>query len=406
MGTLLLILIYITFISLGLPDSLLGSSWSVMRHDIGTDLAAAGIISMTINGGTVVSSFFSDRLVRWLNTGIITIISVAATAGALLGFALAPSFGWLVAMAVPLGLGAGAVDAVLNNYVAIHYKPRHMSWLHCFWGIGAMCGPLIMSWFIQQDSNWRGGYLTVSIIQCCLVASLFVCLFILYKQKKSGMLSDPNITKFITQSSADFSNKHQINSSSNQSVLKISGVPPALLACFFYCGIELTASVWGSSFLVESKGLSAAQAAGWISILYAGLTVGRFVSGLVSMKLSSSLLIRIGQMLIFIGGITLALPLPTIFFLIGLILIGAGCAPVYPCILHETPHRFGIENSQKVMGIQMACAYTGSTLLPPVLGYIAAAGAGMNIYPIVLLIYNFGMMLCCERLNYLSKKYN
>lgn len=390
MATFFLVVIYITFISLGLPDSLLGSAWSVMRQDLGMKLSAAGIISMTISAGTILSSLMSERIIRRFRTGPVTAVSVLATATALLGFSLAPSFWWLVALAVPLGLGAGAVDVGLNNYVAVHYKPHHMSWLHCFWGVGAFSGPLIMAQFIQQDSGWRGGYRAISIIQFCLVAVLF---FTLPLWKRREAADENGAIESVDSTDAVYSGP----------ALRIPGLIMAMLAFFFYCGVEQATGVWGGSYLVEAKGLSPASAARWVSLFFIGITVGRLITGFVTMRFSSLQLIRVGQLTVLAGAAVLALPLPVEFSLAGLVLMGLGCAPVFPCMIHETPNRFGTAQSSKTMGIQMAAAYVGNTFLPPALGYVAA-GAGIRIFPATLLLFGIGMLLACERLNRVVKR--
>ncbi|MDF2820493.1 MAG: major facilitator transporter [Clostridiales bacterium] len=386
MFTILLVIIYLAFISLGLPDSLLGSAWPIMQTDLGVSFGAAGIISMIISGGTIISSFASGRIIKRFGTGKVTIVSVAMTAFALLGFSIFPSFIWLCIMAIPLGLGAGSVDAALNNFVALHYKANHMSWLHCFWGVGATTGPIIMSFFITKNNGWSNGYFAISMIQMSLVLILFATLPLWKTVEKKDNKKEIEEEK----------NTEKINS------FKIPGVKLALVSFVCYCATETTAGLWGSSFLVNQKGFSADEAARWIAIFYAGITVGRFLSGFLTMKFNNRVLIRTGQIICAVGAFILILPLPTYFAIVGLVLIGLGCAPIYPCMLHETPTRFGRSASQSVMGVQMAFAYIGSTLMPPILGFIAVK-TSIVIYPYYLLALILIMLVGSERINVFMK---
>lgn len=391
MATFFLILIYFAFISLGLPDSLLGVSWPVMQPGFQVPFSFAGIASMVISGGTIVSSLLSGRVIHRFGTGKVTFISVMMTAFALLGFSLAPSFAWIIVMAVPLGLGAGAVDSGLNGYVAEHYKARHMSWLHCFWGIGALSGPLILSQLIARDQSWRSGYLIVSIIQFGLVAVLFFSLPLWSKASPGTGETPPHLDANKTVTRGVFF------------PLKIHGVKTVLLAFLFYCGIETTVGLWGSSYLVRARGLDPANAAAWVSIYYGSITVGRLIAGFITLKINNTMLIRIGQGLILAGGILLFLPLPVISALLGFIFIGLGCAPIFPSMLHETPVRFGKADAQLVMGFQMAAAYIGSTFLPPVFGFVAS-NTSLALLPVFVLVYVVVMLGSSEQLNALLAK--
>lgn len=412
MATYILIIIYLAFISLGLPDSLLGVTWPVMRLDLNASLATAGIISMTVSGGTIISSLFSGKVLRRFGTGKVTTVSVLMTAGALLGFSFAPSLFWLVLLAIPLGLGAGSVDAGLNAYVAAHYKSHHMSWLHCFWGIGAMTGPIIMSLFMDGENTWRKGYLTVAIIQIVLVIILFLTLPLWKKAERPITVNNKdfieNVEDKITTNNLDSNPaysgseilEHESNhyDSKGSNPVKLKGVKLVLLTFLLYCGIESTLGLWGSSFLVNVKGINVSVAAKWIGMFYGGITLGRFFSGFLTLKLSNKMLIRIGEVILLIGAILLILPLHDYLSLLGFILAGLGCAPIYPCMLHETPVRFGKENSQNLMGIQMAVAYTGATFLPPIFG-LAASYTTLAIFPFVILAYVTIMLLNSEKIN-------
>lgn len=386
MATFFLILIYFAFISLGLPDSLLGVSWPVMQPGFQVPFSFAGIVSMVISGGTIISSLLSGRVIQRFGTGKVTFVSVMMTALALLGFSLAPSFNWIILMAVPLGLGAGAVDSGLNAYVAEHYQARHMSWLHSFWGIGALTGPLIMSQMIASDQSWRSGYLLVSIIQFVLVVVLFFSLLLWSKPPSPVHDVIPHPQARLVRTTGIFF------------PLQIPGVKFVLVAFLFYCGIEATVGLWGSSYLVRVRGLDAAAAAVWVSTYYGSITAGRLIAGFITMRVSNKVLIRMGQLIILVGVILLFLPLPAISALVSFILIGLGCAPIFPSMLHETPVRFGNEGSQHVMGFQMASAYIGTTFLPPIFGFIAS-NSSLALLPLFVLVYLSAMLASSEWLN-------
>jgi fucose permease len=392
MATFFLVIIYLAFISLGLPDSLLGVSWALMQPEFGAPLETAGLLFMTIAGGTIISSFVSGAVLNRFGTGIVTFVSVLMTAGALLGFHFAPSLFWLFICAIPLGLGAGAVDTGINNYVASHYKAHHMSWLHCFWGVGATLGPVIMAQYISGQHSWRSGYLAIAGLQFVLVVILFFTL---------------PLWKKVAENNNSNQNNEQENANSavteKQKPLQIRGVKYALLSFLFYCGAEATMGLWGSSFLVNVKDLSVEVAAKWVSLYYAGITIGRFITGFITLKIDNRTLIRMGQIIALVGAALLFLPLPSAFSLVGFIMVGLGLAPIFPCMLHETPTRFGQEHSQTIMGYQMAIAYTGSTFLPPLLGFVAAHST-IGIFPFVIASFIAIMFLGSERLNSIFNK--
>lgn len=394
MATVFLIIIYLAFISLGLPDSMLGAAWPIMRLDYGAPVETAGLLSMIVVAGTIISSLASSAVLKRLGTGMVTFISVAVTALALLGFSYSSSVIWLAVLALPLGLGAGSIDTGLNNYVATHYKAHHMSWLHCFWGIGAMLGPIIMSRYIAGGESWRTGYFTVSMIQFVLVVLLFISLPL---WKRAGKSSSPQV-----EETRDVKVKAAVEASSGN-VLRIKGVKLAMITFLFYCGVEATVGLWGSSYLVNVKEVSAATAAGWVSLYYGGITAGRLITGFITFRFSNRELIRGGLAVSLLGALVLALPLPAVFSLVAFILIGLGSAPIFPCMLHETPARFGQENSQKIMGYQMALAYTGGAFLPPLLGWVAARSSFM-ILPMVMIGYIIVMILSSEQINSMMKK--
>ncbi|MEK3684657.1 MFS transporter [Paenibacillus sp. FSL R10-2736] len=395
MATVFLIIIYMAFISLGLPDSMLGAAWPIMRLDYGAPVETAGLLSMIVVAGTIISSLASSAVLKRLGTGMVTFISVAVTALALLGFSYSSSVIWLAVLALPLGLGAGSIDTGLNNYVATHYKAHHMSWLHCFWGIGAMLGPIIMSRYIAGGDSWRTGYFTVSMIQFALVVLLFTSLPL---WKRAGKSSSPQ-----AENVRDEPETVMAAEAASGNVLRIKGVKLAMITFLFYCGVEATVGLWGSSYLVNVKDVSAATAAGWVSLYYGGITAGRLITGFITFRFSNKELIRGGLAISMLGALVLALPLPAVFSLVAFILIGLGSAPIFPCMLHETPARFGQANSQKIMGYQMALAYTGGAFLPPLLGWVAARSSFM-ILPLVMIGYIIVMILSSEQINSMMKK--
>lgn len=355
MFSLLLALIYVCFISLGLPDSLLGSAWPVIYQEINVPVSFAGIISMIISIGTVISSSISGWLLRKLGTGKMTAISIAMTAVALFGFSVSNRFWMLIVWAIPYGLGAGGVDSVLNNYVALHCKSQHMSWLHCMWGVGASASPYIMSFSLIKLENWRSGYLIVAVIQIILAFFIFLSLP-LWKKTTAPTESNESISE----------NKLKL-----KEILTLPGIIPCFLTFFCYCALEMTTSLWASSYLVQNRGISPEIASGFASLFYIGITIGRAINGFLSMKFKDRVLIRLGLGLIGGGILFVFLPFHPTFALIGFVIIGLGCAPVYPCIIHMTPELFGREKSQAIMGIQIACAYLGFCLMPPLFGVFA-----------------------------------
>ncbi|MFA5448974.1 MAG: MFS transporter [Clostridia bacterium] len=385
MFSLLLAIIYIAFISLGLPDSLLGSSWPVMYTQFNVPLSYAGIVTMIIAGGTIVSSLMSNRLTKKLGAGLVTAVSVLMTAVALFGFSITRSFWVLCLWAIPYGLGAGAVDAALNNYVALHYASKHMSWLHCFWGVGAAVSPYIMSHYLTRGMGWNSGYRTIAIIQIVLTVVLFISL--------------PLWKKNDTQSES----KKDAPTLTIVKAVKIRGVKLILIAFFSYCALETTTGLWAASYLVEYKGVNVETAASYASLFYLGITFGRFLSGFISEKLGDKRLIRYGIWVVTAGVILVGIPgVPTATALVGLVIIGLGCAPIYPSIIHSTPANFGKENSQAIIGIQMASAYIGVTFMPPLFGLIANH-ISIAIYPLYLIIFAVLMFVMTEQLNKVNK---
>ncbi|WP_455715908.1 MFS transporter [Anaerosporobacter sp.] len=386
MTSILLVVIYIAFISLGLPDSILGSAWPTMYGEFNVAVSYAGIISMIIAGGTIVSSLVSDKLIRRLGTGLVTTISVSLTAIALMGFSFSDSFWQLCLWGIPYGLGAGSVDAALNNFVALHYKSRHMSWLHCFWGIGATAGPFIMGLCLTNGLKWNSGYQTIGIIQIILVICLTLSLP-LWKVKQKEKNDDETV---------------EAKSLSMKETISLPGAKAILIAFLCYCSVEATAGLWASSYMVLYKGINAQTAAKWASLFYLGITVGRLISGFITDKLGDKNMVRLGQLLAVAGIVVMLLPLNNAMTLVGLVLLGLGLAPIYPSLLHATPEHFGADKSQSIMGMQMACAYVGSTFMPPIFGFLAE-NISIKLYPFYLVIFVVLMVVMVERMNKVQK---
>lgn len=377
MYTLLLAVIYLVFISLGLPDSLLGSGWPTMRLVFDQPLSAAGMVSMIITGGTICSSLLSERLTAKFSTRGVTVASVFLSAAALFGFSVSTRFWMLCLWAVPYGLAAGCIDSAINNYVALHYRSRHMSWLHCFWGVGTVISPCVMSWALRH-SGWQLGYRTVALMQLAIGVVLVLTLPVWN----------------IHQDEAQTARAGQVLGI--RGALKIKGAPTLFVGFFAYCGAEGTSILWASSYLAGERGFSAQRAAASAAVLYVGITVGRFVSGFIADKVGDRGMIRLGTGVIAAALAVLALPgggEPGA--LLGLGLLGLGNAPVYPAIIHATPANFGAENSQGIIGMQMASAYVGSTLMPPLFGLIANR-AGLGWMPLFLALLILLMITMLE----------
>ena len=376
---LLLAIIYLSFISLGLPDGLLGAGWPAIYPELSVPVSFAGIVSMIMCVGTIAASLMSDRLTRRFGTGRVTAFSVAMTAGALLGFSCSDSFWMICLWAIPYGLGAGGVDASINNYVALHYSSKHMSWLHCMWGVGALTGPYVMGFALEADLGWRSGYRWIGLLQVGLTAILLLSL----KQWKGRAPTE--------------SAKKREKALSLAGIWRIKGVPEVMTAFFCYCALELTAMLWGSSYLVLHKGIDPETAAFFGSLFFIGITAGRALNGFLTIRFSDTQLIRMGQAVIGVGILILVLPLGNWAALAGLLLVGFGCAPIYPCVIHSTPAHFGAENSQAIIGVQMASAYVGSGLMPPLFGLVANH-VSPGLFPWYLLGILVLMFMMHERL--------
>jgi len=369
-GSLLLVLIYVCFISLGLPDSLLGSAWPVIHAEMEVPVSFAGYISTTIFVGTILSSLYSNKLLYKFGAGKVTAVSVILTAAGLLGFSISNQYWMLILWAIPYGFGAGGVDAILNNYVALYYKAQHMSWLHCMWGVGASISPYIMSFSLVQLDSWNYGYLIVSVIQFTLSAIIFISL--------------PLWKKGIEVNAEENGEEVEAKALSFREIFAIPGAFACFLTFFCYCSLELSTSLWASSYLVQKWSFTPEAAAGFASMFYIGITVGRLANGFLAMKLSDRFLIRMGVVLIACGVLLLFVPLNAFFAFAAFVVIGLGCAPIYPCIIHMTPSIFGRDKSQAMIGMQMAFAYTGFLIMPTLFGVIAD-NISIGLLPVYIL---------------------
>ena len=387
MFSLLLAVIYLAFISLGLPDSLLGSVWPTIYQEFNVPVSYAGAIFMIISAGTIFSSLQSDRLTKLLGTGKVTAFSVLMTAVALWGFSISSSYWMLVLWAIPYGLGAGSVDASLNNYVALHYKSHHMSWLHCMWGVGASIGPYIMSFALLNGQTWNMGYRYISLIQVVLTIIIMLSLPL---WKKRPVIDDVD--------GVQESENKKDKALTLKEIVNIPGAKQVMLMFFCYCALEQTTGLWASSYLVLQHGFDLEIAASYASLFFIGITVGRAVSGFITMKLNDKQMIYLGQVIILIGIILMCLPFGHQVALVGLVNIGLGCAPIYPCIIHSTPTNFGADKSQAVIGVQMASAYVGNLLMPPLFGIIANH-ISVRLFPVYLLLILIVMVVMHIKLN-------
>lgn len=396
MYSLLLAIIYLAFISLGLPDSLVGAGWPVMHQDLGVPVAFAGILTMIIAVGTIISSLASERLTLRFGAGTVTVVSVGMTAAALFGFSTSSAFWMLCLWAIPYGLGAGAVDAALNNYVALHYAARHMNWLHSFWGVGASISPFVMGYAISTGSGWSSAYLAIGVVQAVLTLGLLLSIPLWGKV-------DRERTRARTLQNHEPEEDAPAQKGGAPvpltTALKVPGVVLILLAFFAYCALESTALVWSASYMVSERGAPPAAAAVLGALFVLGLTAGRFLAGFFADRIGDRALIRGGFLAIGVGSVLLLLPLPTdVVGFVGLVIVGLGSAPVYPAIIHSTPGNFGRRNSQAIIGIQMAAAYVGSTLAPPLFG-VLSSWAGMWIFPVYIAALVVLGLVMSERLN-------
>jgi fucose permease len=337
------------FISLGLPDSLIGVSWPLIRAEYSLPLEYGGFLSLIITIGTISSSLLSGYLIERLKTGKVVVFSILLIVIALLGYALSESFIFLLLFSIPMGFGAGSIDTALNHYVAINYKPHHMNWLHSFWGIGATAGPAIMAYYLL-DNDWRDGIMTIAILQFIFLIIMTLSLP-LWKEKQKDKEESKQKPKKLR-------------------ISKIHGVWFALFIFLFNVALEVSVGVWGSSYLILSKSILAGQAATIIALYYGGITFGRLLSGLASFKLSNKHLIFSGILLVFVGALGLIIFDKQVPMTISFVVLGIGLSPIFPSMIHDTPKNFGEEQAQYVIGYQIAFAYIGGAIFPPVLGLL------------------------------------
>lgn len=388
MASLLLSIIYLSFISLGLPDSLLGSAWPVMYSQLNVPVSYMGIISMLIAFGTVISSFFSDKITGKLGTSLVTLASVFLTAVSMFMFSVSTSFHMLCFFAIPYGLGAGSIDAALNNYVAIHYKRFHMSWLHCMWGVGASLAPYIMGLSISRGNNWNGGYTCVSLIQFTLTAILLISL---------------PLWKTGTRQKEQTEENEKRKTFTIREIFSTPGAKPSFLTFFFYCTYEQTTGLWAATYLTLSRGIEAETAVFFGTLFYSGIMIGRAVNGFLTFRFSDRQLIVSGMSVILFGTICMCLPFGKTLSLCGLIIIGLGCAPIYPSIMHSTPETFGTDKSQAIIGIQTAFAYFGTSVMPPLFGVIANH-ISISLLPLYILVSLAASYFMIKRVWNVTKK--
>ena len=377
MATLLLVVIYISFIGLGIPDSLFGAAWPAIYGEFSLPISFGSFVTVTISCCTVVSSVLSSRVIGRFGTNKVSAVSTALTALGLFGFSCAGSFPWLILCAIPLGLGAGAIDTALNNYVALHYSATHMSFLHCFYGVGVSLSPYILSLVISGPAGWRGGYRVALCIQLCITALMFLTLPVWAKAhgKESGGGED------VVSEALPI-----------REVLRIPGVKGMCLLFITSVGIETTCGTWGSTFLVEYKHMAADQAAGMVTFYYIGMALGRFLSGVLASRLHSWKIIRLGQWVLGAAVVVLLLPAPAPVSAVGLFLVGLGNGPLFPNFNYLTPESFGPQRSQSVMGVQMAFSYVGSMGIPTLFGVLAQLTT-VGLLPLYLLVFFVVMVL-------------
>ena len=397
MFSLLLFIIYLSFISLGLPDAVLGAAWPIIHEEFGVPISFSGSIYMLISCCTILSSLKSESLRLRFGTGKITAFSVLLTAVAIFGFSISPSLFVMLFFAIPYGLGAGSVDAALNHYVAVHYSGRSMNWLHCMWGIGAALGPYILGFVLQRGESWRSGYLVLSMIQATLTIILFLSLGLWGKEEKKEKTEEKKAPMSFRQ------------------ILSITGAKECLVSFFLYCAIEQTLGLWSGSFMVYSLKIEAKLAASFVALFYFGITFGRFLAGILAAKWKDEALILGGCGILFLGLVLLfcsmvpsqevklfGMELRQILVICALLLSGLGCSPIYPAIIHSTPRNFGAENTSALIGKQMAAAYIGSMSFPPFFGVLAKI-FGTGLFPFFSTVLFFGMLFMYRNLLYKTR---
>jgi len=378
----LLVIIFASYMSMGLSDSLLGSTWPSMYVSLGTSEANAGIIMMIMIAGTILACLLNDRAIKKLGTGLVALVSVVLMGTSLFGFSLSRSFAMMCLVAVPFGFSVGSLDAAMTNFVALYYKARHMNWMHCFWSVGASIGPVVMAYCMERLNSWHAGYRVICTIQLAFSAVLLISQP-LWKLARRGVETEKRVEQ---------------KSLSITEFLGIPGAKPTLAAVFFYCGIEATAGLWGSTYFVLIRNISPETAARWISFYYIGITLGRFFSGFLTTRLSHDRIVRMSQIIICAGLCAMMIFKSGFPLMVSLFAIGLGCAPIFPNMMHQTPDNFGREYSQAIMGKQMACAYVGALLVPPLFGFIGSR-MGYGIFPFFLSAFLLAMVVMTRYIN-------
>lgn len=376
---MLLAIIYLTFVSLGLPDSVFGAAWPQAYVDIGVAQSMGSLYSVVTgitSGGT---SFMAGKLIRRFGTGSVTAVSVGFTVAGLVGISFAPNFIVMMICAVVMGMGAGAIDTGLNNYVSRNYKAGHMNWLHCFWGVGVTASPIIMSLFLR-DGDWRRGYLTIGLIQLAIAVAVAASLPIWKK------LAPPAITEDLTA---------KVPKKGFREIIATRGVVAGILSLGFYCSMEFIVGTWGASYLVNASGNTPADAAKFVSAFFGGIMFGRLVAGFAAFRLKDKSLIRIGTAAALPGMILLALRAGTVTDVIGMLLIGVGFGPIFPSVIHSVPERFGAEYSADITGYHMGGAYAIAFAVQFTFGFVAT-NTTFAIMPYVLLAFLAFMAVACE----------
>lgn len=369
MFTLLFVVICIVFIGLGLPDSLLGSAWPAIYANLSLPFSYANFITFLISLGTVISAFFSAKLINKFGTGLLTTLSTLLTALCLLAFSFSNSMLFFCLLSIPLGLGAGAIDAALNNFTASNYSPFHMSLLHCFYGVGISVSPFLMSFALGDNNNWQRGYLIVFFVMLFIALVSFLSLplwkRVVFKNEK---------TEVITPKTLSF-----------RQMIKVPAIRTAVVMFFCSVSLEFTCGIWACTYLVNTQGLTEAVASTYLTFYYAGITIGRLISGFVSKVLKVEKIVYVGYSIVLIALVIMFLPLPPMFKALSLFLIGFGNGPTFPNLTYITPENFGKDVSQSIIGLQMASCNIGILLMPPLFGFIAE-GLGLDIFPIYLAV--------------------
>lgn len=398
MAALLLAVIYLSFISLGLPDSLLGAAWPTMSTTLNAPLSWAGGISMTISAGTIISALVSDRMTLRFGAGKVTACSVGVTALALIGFSFAPNYWVLILLAIPYGLGAGCVDAAINNYVAVHYSSRHMSWLHGMWGLGALIGPYIMSYAIGRQQGWQWGYRYIGFLQIALTVIIALSIPLWISRKAAASKAEEDAPVSVDDGGVIESVEEKRKPLGLLGVLRLAGAKQILVMFLCYCAVEQTCILWASSYMVHANHIDAVQATQFAALFFIGITAGRFLSGVLTMKFSDPMMIRLGQLLLGIGIVLLFIPTSSVWpTLVAFVILGFGCAPIYPCVIHSTPGYFGADKSQAIVGVQMAFAYIGAMLMPALFGLLAQYWS-IRLLPWYVLFFTTLMVVMHESL--------